>query len=472
MIANSPTVNFVTVFIFTEKKGRTHMKKLLFLSSAFIMTSLGAHAADLVEGAITGGANTCTVDVLKVSENNATANTIATWSLNEYECDAGQYLLNSDGTLECTECPVGSYCPGGKFTVESENNGANACPTDYTSDAGAAGENECYMGCEVACTQQTCPEHSNNCTHGDFKTTGKQYTNNTCNAYPTLCPIEDLTCDTGYTKTFIDAAHINDVTSGWFHFIHIYCPLDGDISDKTGTNNYCNKGVVPGEAVISKDTRDIAVKYVFSVNNYGPNTNGTQIVDVENITYTILPNADFTPGIHNGQHIWFRPDEILLSTPVIHLFTDAMEELAFDDGLSDSTMKRILTETTEAELALFQQAMGELNNGGDLEYIAFQVYSQLSNSVRTNVPWVYLGEYDEEIFNGGFMENIIETIRFGQISPDSGAYHCANNIINIKWNPDNGNSAIENMCLYDGGIDIPSDPVKPGYTFTGWKLVE
>ena len=443
------------------------MKKFLFLSSAFLMTMAGANAADKI---ITN-ANTCTLDVLGVADNNATANTIATWSLIDYECGAGQYLLNSDGTLECTECPVGSYCPGGTYTVESDTNGKNTCPADYTSDAGAVGENECYMGCELACTQQTCPEHSTSCTNGEFKTTGKQYTNNTCNAYPSLCPIEDLTCDTGYTKTFIDTAHIDAATNGW-QFIVIHCPLDGDISDETGTNNYCNKGVVPGEAVFSMDTRDIAVKYVFSVNNYGPDTNGTQIVDVENITYTILPNADFTPGIHNGQHIWFRPDEIWTSTPTIHLFTDAMEELAFGDGLSDSTMKRILTETTEAELALFQQAMDELNNGGDLEYIAFQVYSQLSNSVRTNVPWVYFGEYDEEIFNGGFMENIIETIRFEQISPDSGAYHCANNIINIKWNPDNGNSVIENMCLYDGGITLPSDPVKPGYTFTGWKLVE
>ena len=66
--------------------------------------------------------------------------------------------LNSDGTLECTECPVGSYCPGGKFTVESENNGVNTCPTDYTSDAGATGENECYMGCELACSKNVeCP---------------------------------------------------------------------------------------------------------------------------------------------------------------------------------------------------------------------------------------------------------------------------------------------------------------------------
>ena len=173
------------------------MKKILFLSSAFLMTMAGAHAADKI---ITN-ANTCTVDVLGVADNNATANTIATWSLIDYECPAGQYLLNSDGTLKCTECPVGSYCPGGKFTVESDTNGANACPTDYTSDAAATAESECYMGCELACsTNVECPAHSNNCTHREFKTTGKQFSGSACNAYPSVCPIADFGCDEGYTK--------------------------------------------------------------------------------------------------------------------------------------------------------------------------------------------------------------------------------------------------------------------------------
>ena len=111
------------------------MKKVLFLSSALIMTVCGAFAEDTTtDKKITGGAGTCTVDVLGVSDNNATANTIATWSLNSYECAAGQYL--DETTLNCTECPVGSYCPGGTFTVEA-NNSKTACPADYTSDAAA-----------------------------------------------------------------------------------------------------------------------------------------------------------------------------------------------------------------------------------------------------------------------------------------------------------------------------------------------
>jgi hypothetical protein len=49
---------------------------------------------------------------------------------------------------------------------------------------------------------------------------------------------------------------------------------------------------------------------------------------------------------------------------------------------------------------------------------------------------------------------------------------CAANTINIDWNPDNNGAHTINQCTYEGSITVPSDPVKPGYTFTGWKLLE
>ena len=48
---------------------------------------------------------------------------------------------------------------------------------------------------------------------------------------------------------------------------------------------------------------------------------------------------------------------------------------------------------------------------------------------------------------------------------------CVENTININWNPDNGGDLIQNVCTYDEDILFPSDPVRPGYTFTGWKVV-
>ena len=49
---------------------------------------------------------------------------------------------------------------------------------------------------------------------------------------------------------------------------------------------------------------------------------------------------------------------------------------------------------------------------------------------------------------------------------------CAANTINIKWDPANKGAVIENQCTYEGAIEVPAAPVKPGYTFMGWKLLE
>ncbi len=124
------------------------MKKY-FLSSMLVMGLMApAFGAD---GKITGGAGTCTVDVLGVYDNNATANTIATWALNDYDCGAGQYLVIDDGTIACQPCPAGSYCPGGTYTVENADEGTNACPTGYAqSDAGASVDTQCYTDCKVS----------------------------------------------------------------------------------------------------------------------------------------------------------------------------------------------------------------------------------------------------------------------------------------------------------------------------------
>ena len=113
------------------------MKKILFLSSAFIMTTLGAFGAN---GTITGGANTCTVDVLGVSDNNATANTIATWTLNEYTLTPGQYLSVTDTSVDKATCPAGSYCVGGTgFTLDNADTSIAQCPSSHPkSRAGAS----------------------------------------------------------------------------------------------------------------------------------------------------------------------------------------------------------------------------------------------------------------------------------------------------------------------------------------------
>ncbi len=122
------------------------MKRNKILSSAFVMTmaSFGAFGADKI---ITS-ANTCTVDVLGVSENNAVANTIATWDAIEYTLNPGQYLNVTETDVATATCPAGSYCVGGGFTVETANNSIAQCPTGYPNSAdGASADTQCYIAC-------------------------------------------------------------------------------------------------------------------------------------------------------------------------------------------------------------------------------------------------------------------------------------------------------------------------------------
>ena len=127
------------------------MKKSKILSSALVMTmvSFGAYAADEM---ITGGPNTCTVDVLGVSDNNATANTIAVWSINEYTLAPGEYLNVTETSVDKTQCPAGSYCVGGAgFTVDNAATSIATCPAEYPNSAtGAGAQNQCYTACTVA----------------------------------------------------------------------------------------------------------------------------------------------------------------------------------------------------------------------------------------------------------------------------------------------------------------------------------
>ena len=101
------------------------------------------------------------------------------------------------------------------------------------------------------------------------------------------------------------------------------------------------------------------------------------------------------------------------------------------------------------------------------------------NKVETNLPWLY-GESSSEIL--GFVDEVSAIFFYSgllgsmtywdEAFPDWTMSYCTNNTINIDWNPDNNGEHIKNMCTYEGSITVPADPVKPGYTFTGWKLVE
>ncbi|MBR2510625.1 MAG: InlB B-repeat-containing protein [Alphaproteobacteria bacterium] len=121
------------------------MKKYFLTSILAISTIAPAFGADEL---IIGGPNTCTVDVLGVSDNNSVANTIATWAPNQYTLVPGEYLNVSETAVTETTCPAGSYCVGGEFTVETAKNSIAQCPIEYPYSAdGASAENQCYTEC-------------------------------------------------------------------------------------------------------------------------------------------------------------------------------------------------------------------------------------------------------------------------------------------------------------------------------------
>ncbi len=131
-----------------------------------------------------GGTCDAVASQCELTVNCATGYELTNGTCSAIVCESGYYL---DGN-ECIICPIGSYCA---------NNTKTACDTGYNTDnTGATSESQCYTTCEVACTQQTCPDNAT-CTHGTTTTTGKQYVGGTCDAEQTTCEL-NITCDTGY----------------------------------------------------------------------------------------------------------------------------------------------------------------------------------------------------------------------------------------------------------------------------------
>ncbi len=476
------------------------MKKILFLSSALIMTVCSAFAEDVAttDKKITGGAGTCTVDILGVSADGATANTIATWSLNSYECAAGQYL--DETTLNCTECPVGSYCPGGTFTVEA-NNSKNACPADYTSDAAATAESECYMGCELACSVNAeCPPHSKNCVHSAFTTTGRQYVDTTCNAYPSVCPIADFGCDIGYHKSTMNLYEIMPKFGPTAENVILDCTIGGfDLTNGKNLpeNDINDCEIIPaGTSLLQVDNYVITAES--TINTYGPDTPGVIFQEYQgmaNMTdhFIYLPDANFTPGIHADKEsaiLWVTISKIGIPTIATRVLTDAFSEFQSTGSLSNDTLNALQTNLPQDAWLQLQTLLEQIQSGtnsSEAQMTEFMsVYIKTLEQISTNMPWANPDEASGELALavgiGAPISTILSMVAFFDMDDadgdtllqyiDAEVPYCANNIINIDWNPDNGDASTQNMCIYDGPVTLPSDPVRPGYTFMGWKLVE
>ena len=407
------------------------MKKY-FLTTALMGTFIApVFGADKI---ITS-ANTCTVDVLGVSDNNATANTIATWTLIDYECSAGQYLLKTEDSLECTPCPIGSYCPGGKFTIESENNGVNTCPTSHPNSAeGAGADTQCYTACTVDMVAKATAVTGN-----DYYGSGVD----TCSA---------TACETGYH--------------------------------------------VEGNIELVEKTPLIPVDYTIG----GSFNNAYAGVATDTFEYgTIHSHSSCQPEIPSDLLYFYKNySKVISRSMTLEDFRKEFSKVASEQKVSYAV--NILSgalgnSSYYADIYKFLYVM--LGNQTNAEYSTNDVgqycYCQMvdfkpvegDKTKISNAPWIFLQEFDSA---DNCQTNCIAQCshRLRYTNSECTAFRaatygalsyietgiCAANTINIDWDPDNGDTHIQNMCTYNETITLPDDPVKLGYTFSGWKLVE
>ena len=429
------------------------MKKYLFLSSAFLMTMAGANAADKI---ITS-ANTCTVDVLGVSDNNATANTIATWDLIDYTLNPGQYLNVTETSVDKTTCPAGSYCVGGGYTVETANNSIAQCPTTHPNSAtGAGAQNQCYTACTVATA---------NIAHATAVGGNDYYGDGADACYATAC-------DRGY--------HVNDEMA--------LVEKDPLIPvDYTESGN--------GYGTISADGSN-----TYRTTEYGLTANNTWATGFD--YGTVYGKASCQPTHPGGGYLMANVEAYM---------GGAMSEEEFKNGLSSvvgpteadlfmgyvealmSGGEGMTEEEIFDKVAKFFVGMSDTNANYATDSTGTSCYCQMdgyqaaggAKEMVTSAPWVFLLDVGSavgcasncayfcanQLLNDVVGSRAFRAAVFGSLGTQISGI-CAANTINIDWNPDNNGAHIKNMCTYDGSITVPSDPVKPGYTFTGWKLLE
>ena len=142
------------------KKGIGFFLKQFVVTTVFVVLVVcGLYPRNVVAagGFVVGGPGTCTVDILGVSADSAVAHRIAMYTLENYRCEPGTYLHVADGEAYCADCPIGSYCPGGDFTIEDTYLGQKLCPDRYTTRGiKSISELDCILDCDENCSGQDC----------------------------------------------------------------------------------------------------------------------------------------------------------------------------------------------------------------------------------------------------------------------------------------------------------------------------
>ncbi len=391
----------------------------------------GAHAADKI---ITS-ANTCTVDVLGVSDNNATANTIATWDLIDYTLDPGEYLNVTDTSVTETTCPAGSYCVGGGFTVETADNSIAQCPAEYPNSAeGAGADTQCYTACTVDMVAKATAVTGN-----DYYGSGVD----TCNA---------TACETGYH--------------------------------------------VEGNIELVEKTPLISVDYTIG----GSFNNAYAGVATDTFEYgTIHSHSSCQPEIPSDLLYFYKNySKVISRSMTLEDFRKEFSKVASEQkvsyavnilsgALGNSSYFADMYKFLYVVLGTQTNAEYSTNDVGQYCYCQMVDFQPVEGDKTkiSNAPWIFLQEFDSaDNCQTNCIAQCSHRLRYANSECTAfraatyGALSyietgiCTANTINIDWNPDNNGAHTINQCTYEGSITVPADPVKPGYTFMGWKLVE
>ncbi len=466
-----------SVFLQKERKeGNMQLKNIL--CAMFALGIVGtAYAADEI---ITGGDGTCNETVLGTSENMATVDTIATWLLNDYDCHAGQYLNVDGDTVACTPCASGSYCPGGIFTVESENKGLNACPTNYTSKEGTSSEDFCYTQCEMPCVQSTCPGNAvGECVYSNTSKTGFEVYGapGVClGAKPEFCDIQ-FSCPTGHSKLETSWVEIgSELKNLGLDLANVSVDLIISCDSFSGDAAKCAQyGLDEEELFIAKFDPETKTAYFMSVQAVLVDMSEYADLFGGDISTVALDQFEYTSEALNGQTQTFTlvPGIVPLQST---RYYDMLAVRPYRFAKISETQMLEVANSFGIEL----DELIEIIKSGNM----LVPMSDMVPKIPTDMPWIIYGNgtrEDRETMGGawGIMASTVfgislmndpsfSTRAYGEIPYSS----CVVNKINIDWNPDDGSENISGMCLYGGDVNVPDYiPTKPGYTFKGWKLI-
>ena len=463
------------------------MKKLSLLSSVFVMSmlSFGAYAA-LGDDVIEGGPNTCTVDVLGVTEHDDTAYAIATWDLVKYNCEPGTTVMLDEetGEYECMKCPENTYCPGGENLTIEDNIQPGTCPADYpNADAPADSIYDCYVACDV---NNAGIEHATS-------VTGKKYygNNNEClllecgegytvNTTTNTCEI--AACPIGQHKELVATVKMkspivpidSDTSAGGYarldgtELYYSDLGIDQKESGLTELNTWVHmfsEGKVYGRASCQAS--------VSQIREYLNSTSGTQ--NDPNMLNRLLDG-----GITMDQfRTEFEPVAGKDKTDFVETVLNRYEKGQIDK--------------TEAYFQLYSVFYSDNNANYETDSSGQYCYCQITGFIPnagtkeeiSGAPWVlhevkfdsdnqcqescsdYCAHYsvDDHPERRGFIWALL-----GMSDGMGSIAECRANIIKIDWNPDNNGAHTLNTCVYGGDVTLPDDPKKAGYVFTGWKI--